>query len=266
MTITATDITEDPAEVRIRVDTHSGARILWWSFEQNPPPERTNYTEIAAIALVPYAMCVGSELRTTGSISRSLLGNLEDYRDYWTNVEPDTFSSFPIVPDDVDDSAVTIEETTAVLALSGGVHSTHTLLSRGRTSTDERSRAIVSAVLLRDFRSPPGDAVRTFDRCSAVCETTNTPLTAVSTNWHTDFSPPGCALSFMAGIAATLRLFAPVAGQGIVAATGTYGSVQHPSGSNPTSNAYLGDLRFPIVTSGFGLAQPAKARAVDNAL
>ncbi|MCL1593019.1 MAG: hypothetical protein M3132_01540 [Actinomycetia bacterium] len=263
MTITASDITDDPAEVRIRIDAGRTSRVLTWSFERNPPKRATNYAEVASVALLPYAQREGSELRIEGSVSSSLLANLEDYRDYWNNVAPDRFDRISIVPEVIDDNVDPVDETTAVLAISGGVHSTYALATSHRTIGDERSRSIVSAVFIRDFDIATNGATEVA-RCSAICEAYDTPLSVVSTNWHEEFAHHDFSLSFLAGIAATLRLFAPDAGQGIVAASTTYGSVERPSGSNPSSNAFLGDLRFPIRSAGFGIDRPTKLQAIES--
>jgi len=251
--MTAIDITDDPSEIRIRVVDPRGESILWWSIEDPSRGEPVNRAASAAVALLPMAQFRGWNLRLKGRLPADLVGHLTESIDYWTMLRPDIYKAVTIDCDDIEDQPATHRGEAGVLAYSGGVDSTHTLI-HNRLVDDPRNRPISRAVFVHGLDIPltqTAGLAMADDSARAICSSWDVAFSSVATNWRQDFSP-NYSMSFMAGIAATLRLFSGSAHRGEVSADTSYAFHPKPWGTHPSSNWLLGDAQFPLVSRGFG--------------
>lgn len=263
--MTATDVTEDPSEVRIRVVDPRGESILWWSIEDLPDGPPVNRAACAAIALLPLAQFRGWDLRLNGTLPQDLVGHLTESIDYWAMLRPDIFSAVSIDCEGLADPSAANPGEPGVLAYSGGVDSTHTLIHH-RLADDPRNRSISRAIYIHGLDLPLTQAsgLEAADvSARAICDAWGVAFSSVATNWRQDFSP-NYSMSFMSGIAATLRLFSGSAHRGEVSADSSYVFHPKPWGTHPSSNWLLGDAEFPFVSRGFGWTRLEKVAFIAH--
>lgn len=251
------------AEVRrcYRIEGGEGARI-WYRIYGDvlPPPEVSG--EAALVSTVCYAMRRGLDLHISAPVSRRLLAGLEEYQAAWTLWCPKLFSRVEVTADAETRDDPT-EDRSGVMAYSGGVDSTFTLLRHSRKQAGRGCCDLVSAVFVHGFDIPLAQR-EGFDlarrRAAEATASCGVPLTVVETNFR-EFVEPWESV-FGSALAAALFQFSGLANVGLIAGDVDYGRVHLPYGSNPITNPLLSSSRFEIVTDGCGTTRCDKVAAI----
>jgi hypothetical protein len=248
---------------RVEGDRHRitlGDAVLWYEFSE---PPTTASAATAAVAALPYAMNTADALHIDGEVGPELLGNLEEYCDYWTMWRPDIFRRIPITAESV--TASEAPSRAAVAAYSGGVDSTYQLVINATAAHGNRTVPIVAAILIGGFDIPVGDATgmaRVAARARAIVDGFDIPVVTVRTNWR-EFNPHW-EMTFGAGVTSVLHHFREHAGIGLIAADEPYTMEVRPWGSNSTTNHLLGGDNFRVRTDGLGVTRTEKCAVIGQ--
>lgn len=227
---------------------------LW--YEIIPPPDHTlpkifNY-DFVALALLPLAMSLQQNLRIYGPVSRLLLDNLEIYQSIWENWLPVKFKKIDIIPNyEIIDTQIH-QRNNATCMASGGVDSSFMLLRHFNNMEGRLNRDIKQAILVHGFDMPI-DHIDGFNTLhysvNEICNSINTPLYTVRTNWMKNFSRDW-EMMFILGISAILHQFNSKSSFGIFAQDNPYNNETIPWSNNSMSNAFLSGGRLKIQPCG----------------
>lgn len=212
-----------------------------------PPVDRHDFV---VLGLIFTAMRHGLDLHVDGRLSASLLMNLEEFQRAWAAWHPDRYRRVRIDCDEELAPVAPAMADRAVLAYSGGVDSNCVLAEELRPSGRRDRHQLVSAVLIHGFDVPLA-ATEGFAAALAaarrVTGAVGVPLTVVRTDMRENLS---CEWGdeFGAVVAASLSVFSPVAGAGLLGSDGDYNELLIPWGSNMVSNPLLSSDVFRIET------------------
>lgn len=258
-----------PERLVVELETdHEGRRELRWETTSGPPPNVPTLLDPVALALVARAMSYRQDLHVAGPVSRTLLGNLEEFVDTWSRWRPDLFGPVAIAADEeVDDlGAARPHASLGVTAFSGGLDSTYALVAHRRGLLGRRGRDVIGAVLVQGF-DVGLDEDEAFARArtsaAAITDELGVPLTTIRTNWK-EVAATDWQMTFGSATAAILHLFADRAGTAIMAADNTYDRLTLPWGSNPITSPMLSSGRMALTWTGGRLRRTEKAAVVGD--
>lgn len=231
-------------------------RSIWWEIEgpDETLPAPLALHDVAATALVNFAMSQGAALRVDGPVSRSLLENLEDFVASWALWRPDLYRRVDVsaAEEVAQDHAPEAARPLAVAAFSGGVDGSFTLLRHVRGDAGRRSRRVAAAVMIHGMDIPldKPEAFEVARRAAAASlASLGVALATVRTNWKREF-PVNWEMEFGAGISSVLRHWQETAATGLLGSGEDYSRLVIPWGGNPISIAMLGSNRFRLTYDG----------------
>lgn len=233
---------------------------IFYDFVGDVLPEPIKDLDAALVATVFMAMRSGKPTRIAGSVSRTLLENIEEFQRAWALLRPDLFQQVDITAEE--ELSDPEKPNTAVIAYSGGVDANSSLAFHMEGHAGRRQREIKAAVLIhgmdvalaKDFSAVVNRAVKTLSHYDL-------PLTVVSTNWR-EFNHHW-EMVFVSGITGCLHQFD--VGYGIISSDEDYGSLVMPWSSNPATNHFLSGIRA-IQTEGTGFTRTQKVKMLPSAL
>lgn len=214
-----------------------------------PPLENLDFAVIATIFL---AMRRGQPLYVEGAVSRSLLANIEEFQEVWSNWMPERYRVVPVSAAVETDQAPENTEK-GVFAFSGGVDATFSLLLHHKRHVGRRTLEPAVAVLAHGLDIPlPNKAAFSAarDQAGKVLESIGTPLATIRTNWRDicyDWE-----MEHGAGVVACLANFSALGATGVVGGDEGYEWINIPWGSTPITNGLLSSGSFAIRTEAMG--------------
>jgi hypothetical protein len=204
------------------------------------------------------------QIRVEGSVTETLLRNLEDFQEIWALWRP-KYAPIEIVADEiVDDQRA--ETRKGVFAYSGGVDATFALLRHHRRKAGRRNVEPVCAVLVHGFDIPltHQEAFERAHRSAAdVARLLGVPLSTVRTNWKTEASKDW-EMEFGAGLAACLHQFHSISSVGVFGSDEDCAHLALPWGSNPITNRYLSGGNFDLLSEGDGFTRTERVRQISE--
>ncbi len=214
----------------------------------------------AAIAVF-LAMQNGRDLVIHGSVSPSLLKNLEEFQAVWNAWRPDRYQQIQITADH--EAEQEKKDRDAIVGFSGGVDSCFSYW-RHSTGHSGRSRLPVRAGLMIhgfDIRlNQPEVFERAALRQQIQVESLGGRLIQMATN------AKKCGLDFDDGhaaiLASGLMLLSGGYSAGLIPSSSPYESLHFPWGSNPLTDRLLSSASFRIVHDGAGFARMQKIAAM----
>ena len=226
-----------------------------------PPPLLSH--DFALLAVLFVGMSKGLDIHVRGSVSRTLLANLEEFQYAWCKWYPRAYVKIDVTAEAETESGPT-GNGQAVLAYSGGVDANFSLLRHTIVGAGRQRQDIAVAAIINGF-DLPSDRPALFDDVVSKAKSTlaefNLPLTAIDTNWKqtacTDW-----AMEYFVGIASVLHQFAGTFSAGLVGNCIDYQSMVWPWGSNGITNALLDSGGFRMVTDGAGYTRCEKAEVI----
>ncbi len=106
--------------------------------------------ETYIIATIMLAMAENRTLKVHGSVSRTLLSNLTEFRDAWNCWLPDVYHKIDFEATTIDDSVET-KNNGAIATFSGGLDSTFTVWQHTQKLAGYRSQDIKACVFVHGF-------------------------------------------------------------------------------------------------------------------
>jgi len=179
-----------------------------------------------ARAMLWSALEAGLPLRIHGRVSQTLLRNLERYQQIASDFWPEQFQPCEIQADEeIADSPAnssTRRPREALLAFSGGLDSSESLLAHARGLRGRNTLPITTCLFVEGFDIPVDDPTfpLAFARAKPICDSVQIPLRTIRTNLKTLLPP--WILSHPAGVMAALSLWERKFDTGVMGSTHDY--------------------------------------------
>src|SRR5688500_11748128 len=132
------DRTANTIRNSIFFDEGGSKHEIYWEHGGDFVPNEPRVADFALIAVLPYFMNRGMDVRVLGNVARSLIEAAEECNDVWSLWRPDLFKKIRIAASNVVADHAPIGRD-AVLAFSGGVDSTFALLANKKGLLGYRS-------------------------------------------------------------------------------------------------------------------------------
>lgn len=216
-----------------------------------------------ALAMIFTAMRLPSDLHIHGTVSPSLLRNLEEFQSAWCCWRPERYHMVEIRADAEEERPLSSSPAAALTLFSGGVDSCFTAYSHrrdrcGRRAVDLRAGLMVLGF---DFTLQQSNAYdRAAARAQTMLESIGMELIAMVTNIR-DLAEPWWDFHGAAP-ASCLMLLQDGFGTGIIPSTEPYDALVLPWGSNPVTDWMMSSDSFRIVHHGAALSRTDKVNGI----
>ncbi len=237
---------------------------LWFRFPSERLPGVTELADPFVTAMIFPAMRGAKNIKIHGSMSRSLLRNLDEFQVAWNCWRPDRYHIINVTADEE------IEEHTnasdkAIAAFSGGLDSCFTVWRHTKGDCGRLKRNLKAALMVHGFDIPLREAEvfsRAAENSRAIVESVGLDLIPMACNfrefgddWEDEHG---------AALASCLSLFGKGFSTGLVASSHVYNSLLFPWGSNPLTDPMLSSDSFSIVHDSAGVHRIQKAKGVSE--
>src|ERR1700752_5015694 len=147
------DRTRNTTRNSIFFDEGGSKHEIYWEHGGDFVPNEPRVADFALIAVLPYFMNRGTDVRVLGNVTRSLIEAAEECIDVWSLWRPDIFRRIRLAASSlVPDYAPVGRD--AVLTFSGGVDSTFALVANKKGLLEYRSRDVRAGVMIHGFDVP----------------------------------------------------------------------------------------------------------------
>lgn len=239
-------------------------KYLWWEYPISVPKPDYSDCDAAMLASVLPAMSLGLNIQANGSVSPSLIANLEEYQSAWAKWCPGRYNVIRLEAEST--TSGTSTNSVAVVAFSGGLDAHFSVFSHARALLGNRTKEIKAAVMVHGLDIPLHD-LNAFETASKTSEKTlgdlDVELITVSTNIREIFRinwEHHCG----SGVASALVSLKSIAGCGLIASGEPYDALVTPWGSNPITDPMLGSELFKINHDGAGFNRTEKAGILSD--
>ena len=205
-----------------------------------------------AIATLMLAMRRAADLVIHGTVSPSLLQNLEEFQAAWVAWRPQQLTLVEILPEKEQEREKQDVPPQAISAFSGGVDSAYTAFCHRTGRYGRRQRHLTAGMMAHGFDIPI-DETQDFDqaaqRSAAMLSSLGMELIPVATNFRQVIPIPWEDVFGMA-TAACLMLLQERFSEGLIAGSYSYSKLNFPYGSNPLSDRLLSSQSFAVIHDG----------------
>jgi hypothetical protein len=241
-------------------------RTLWFSTSEERREILSPWADpFVLVALLP-AMAAGKDLDVRGApVSGSLLANLQDFQEAWH-----AWFGYRVAAIRAEDERERPgTQGAALVAFSGGVDSSYTVLRHCRTEPGAAARHIGAAVMVHGFDLAL-DNIEGFKqalvRARRLLDSVDLEVIEVWTNLRTSLGELGLYWNYTFGVstAAVLTLFAGGFRAGLIPSSGPYDPLILPWGSNPVTDPMMGSDSFAIIHDGTAATRRDKIVALSS--
>lgn len=239
-------------------------RRIFYRFSEPDYPGSGNSQNYAVVALLPYAMAAGLDIRCSGPVDADLLEQLEECQEIWAMWRPDLYRVIRILPDSIAPQRLPASAR-AVIAFSGGLDSIYSLHAHKRGLLGHRELDIVSALQVQGFDVPfdqPTWCENAARMARGILDAYDVPLTTVQTNWR-DLSE-SWELGHIFALASVLHQCSARFSHAVFSSDFSYRRGKFDWGSNPITNGLVSGSSFPLHVTGTNKSRADKARTVLN--
>jgi hypothetical protein len=248
-----------------------GAGESYFEFGEWPAGLAENDVQPFLINNLPFTMEEGRDLHLHGEVSRSLLRNLVEFRDYWVSLRPERFKPVDIVADRIIDDADAVALPGAVALFSGGVDAAYTVW-RHVQGLGTRTRDIRFGVFIDGFERSSLTRREHFERVHEICRkmlaSLGLPLIRVRQNWREVQLPEFHADSrqvYAPCLISCLYPFRCQVGEGVLGSGHDYAHGRYPlEGSNPVADRFLASNAFRVLHDGADVLRMDKMVALSQ--
>ncbi len=233
--------------------------LLWYGVDSQWGHALTEHADCFALAAIFCAMRTGGSLHVHGSVSPSLMGNLEEFQAVWHCWRPEKCRPVELRAD-IEGEAPRAADTSAVICYSGGVDSTFTMYRHAVQANCRRVRRVGAAVFIQGFDIPmsASDAYeRNANRAEGLLGSIETPLIRLRTNWRE--LPGRWTDAHGAGLGACLHALGAQFSSGLLGSSMPYARLE-PWGSTPMTDRLMSSSRFVIQDDGAEYDRVGKLR------
>ena len=230
------------------IESPAGRQELWYRVPAKWEFALTRQADPFAIATLLLAMKSGGGMNIHGTVSPSLLQNLEEFQAVWASWLPQRYETTSMTAERYHEGPQP-QTDSAVVSFSGGLDACFSVYQHVNRLCGRRSRQIGAAVLVHGFDIPyqkDEPFKKALAAASAILISESIPVITVQTNWRS----LGVSWDdgFATAISACLSLFSRNFSHGLIASGETYPNLAEylPWGSNPLTDPMLSSAAFKI--------------------
>lgn len=230
-----------------------------------PAARRDDITQTADPFLIGslfLAMRKATKLRIHGTVSPSLLANLDEFQSAWSRWMPNELHPVEIEGDfEAEEKPADCSD--AIMTFSGGLDSCFTAWRHAQNRCGRRRKNIRTALMVHGFDIPIAetDVFRNAaENSRRIVETIGMELIPIACNFRS--LGDDWEMAHGAALAASLHLFRKRFSCGVIAGSHAYDALRFPWGSNPLTDPMLSSTNFPIVYDAAEFSRREKAREV----
>lgn len=250
-------------EVRATIELPgAGRRLLWYRIPPECGGDVSESCDPFVIAVVFLAMGKAVPVYAHGSVSPSLLSNLEEFMSAWRSWRPTRYQSVCIGADIEREQAVSSCDRRAISAFSGGVDSCFTAYRHAKRSCGRRRQNLHACMMVHGFDIPIHDGAsfeQAFTRSKKITDSLGLELVSIVTNFRSIIELPWLDV-FGAGIASCLHLLSNTYSVGIIPSSYTYRTATFPYGSNAITDPLLSSDALQVLYDGAAVNRFEKVR------
>ncbi|MBN1472257.1 MAG: hypothetical protein JW925_10790 [Syntrophaceae bacterium] len=256
---------DDRIELAARFESRSVQKRLLYRVEASREGELTTLADPFVLGILQIAMHAGEDLQVHGTVSPSLLRNLEGFQRAWAVWKPEYYRLITVRADMEQDIAEPGRHE-AICCFSGGVDSCFTAYRHARGVSTCFPYPLRTAVLVHGFDIPLKETGYYESACGKVSiqlKSLDIELYRVATNFKelSVFWPH----AFGTGVTSVLSLFQRRYAIGLIAQGVPYSSYQNlVEGSNPMTDPLLSSDAFWIVPDGGGFQRLEKIKVISD--
>jgi hypothetical protein len=222
-----------------------------------------NDAEAYLIAIILTAMAEKRTLKVHGSVSRTLLSNLTEFRDAWNCWLPDVYHNIDFEATTIDDSSE-VKGNGAITAFSGGLDSTFTIWRNTQKLAGYRNQAIKACMMARGFDIfKEKEYLSAFNQAQDTLNDVSIPLFPIRTNYRSIIEEDWNHTHGLT-LASCLNNFKKSYSTGIIAGTYHYKLNLYPFGSNPITDPLLSSYAMQILHDGAKFTRDQKILMVSK--
>ena len=251
-------------------ETVADAGELWYEFQEWPSGLDSADADPFLMVTLPMAMEEGRDLQIHGAVSRSLLANLIEFRDYWCNLAPLRYQRIEFSATTIREDGQLVRLPGAVALFSGGVDAAFTYWRHTRKLAGTATQEIKQGIFVDGFDRASflrrDSFLRAYERTRKILAAEPVPLISVRTNYRQVEAEPFASnhlhmiASSAAFLGSCLHLFKGVAGTGLYASTFSYHEQDNlwRCGTNPVSDRFLSSAGSQIIHDGAAISRIEK--------
>lgn len=238
------------------------AVTLWYRVAERYRDALTSSADPFVIALVFIAMRTARPLLVHGTVSPSLLRNLEEYQALWSCWMPKRYRPITITADHEQEQPPAAQPLRAAVAFSGGVDSCFTLWRHKTAACGRLSREVGAAVMVHGFDIALHEKemfAKAVERSAQLLEGLDVTLIPMATNYRELGDYWGDTHG--SAVASCLMLLQKRYAQGLIGSTWTYAYAE-PWGSSPVGDWMLSNATFQTIHDGAAFSRADKISAL----
>ena len=225
-----------------------------------PPLQDDTLLDGHVLCHLLYAMQMGSPLVVHGTLSHTMLRNLDELQRLWSRWRPERYHRIDIIPDKITDARRVQAQQRAISAFSGGVDGMFTALCQRRLFPESLSFHLTDVLLVHGFdvelKNPHYfDQMET--RVRPFLDDLGLQLRTMKTNskdWHRQ----NWEDSFVFELAACMHMFSNEFDFALVGSSGSYEDLHLPWGSSPVADHLMSGDLMQVVHDGAGFSRTEK--------
>ena len=244
-------------------DRITSSKVLKYELPSSIIVSNDNDAEAYLIATILLAMAEKRTLKIHGSVSRTLLSNLTEFRDAWNCWLPNVYHNIDFEATTIDDSVKT-NNNHAIAAFSGGLDSTFTVWQNTQKLAGYRTQNIKACVMVHGFDIfKENEYLSAFNQGQDTLKDVNIPLKPLRTNYRSIIELDWNHTHGIA-LASCLNNFKKLYSTGIIAGSWNYAMSYYPHGSNPITDPLLSTSEFDIWHDGAQFTKNQKVLMISK--
>ena len=218
------------------------------------------------VAMILPAMFHSAPLVVHGTVSPSLLQNLEEFQAAWACWRPNLYKQIEITAE-VEREAPKPPLEAAIAAFSGGVDSCFTAFRHHASPSRRFQHNLQAGLMVHGFDIPLEDQ-QAFDgaakKSKAILSSLGIKFIPITTNYRQVEQKLNWVDAYGPAVASSLMLFQNGYTVGLIASAFSYHNLLLPRGSNPITDPFLSSKAFQLVHDGAGYTRLEKIRAIAH--
>jgi hypothetical protein len=229
-------------------DEGGGRRELWYKLPARFEDILSDSMNPYAVGMIFTAMREARDIHVHGSVSKTLLDNLEEFQNAWQNWRPETYRKISIEADEEADDFEHSRSNDAIATFSGGVDGAFSVYRHSQGLCGRMNRNIIAGVFIHGMDIPleKEDVFDdTAERMRKMLGSLGIDLITISTN-HREFGDV-FKDSHSIQIVSSMLFLENRFHTGLIASSKPYNDLVLPWGSNPLTDRLLSSGKLSIV-------------------
>ena len=244
------------------------SQTLWYRFSETLEDRVTHSADPFVTAALFHIMKTGEPVWVEGTVSPSLLRNLDRYMAAWHHWFPDRYQRVEIRAS-IEAEPPAPKTKGVIMGFSGGMDSTFTAWNHAQKQVGRQQVPLAAAVFVLGFDIPLEDEYtyyrNAFERSRIVTDSIGVELLSVATNFRA--LDDWWEFAYASALTSVQKLFQVHYSGGMLASGSSQyhiNTAQIRFGSNPFIDGWLGSDAFPIFHDGADKTRLDKVNAVSQ--